>query len=319
MPTQPHASPLTTALAATLVLVFALLLAAPQAAQAQQTQAQQAQAQQASPPAPASGAAPASTAAKSGANDDAIYDFLSVALPALDTWHGNLKAQAEHDAQSLAAQRQRNLLLGLLLAVLLAGLALGGWFATRLLQQRQAAAAASIREAQAARAAAARENRAYLVVEAAGLSNFGAYMVVAGQFSITNQGRSPALQLRQSAALKVLPQPLPDDQAFPAPKDWPSPGQPLPSLGPGISLRSQAPGGPFPPDMLGALIEGQQNRLYLIGSIAYEDVHGTAHETRFCHALRFDNAADLARAIRAEQAVTYKASFDRLAHFDEEN
>ncbi|MEL3889349.1 hypothetical protein V6B08_03705 [Ferrovibrio sp. MS7] len=317
MPTQPHASPLTTALAATLVLGIALLLGVPQATQAQQTQAQQA-----SPPAPASTAGPAAQAnasAKSGASDDAIYDFLSVALPALDTWHGNLKAQAEHDAQSLAAQRQRNLLLGLLLAVLLAGLALGGWFAARLLQQRQAATAASIREAQAARAAATRENRAYLVVEPAGLSNFGAYMVVAGQFSITNQGRSPALRLRQSAALKVLPQPLPDDQPFPAPEDWPNPAQPLPSLGPGISLRSQAPGGPFPPDMLGALIEGQQNRLYLIGSIAYEDVHGTAHETRFCHVLRFDNAADLARAIRAEQAVNYTANFDRLAHFDEEN
>jgi len=133
MPTQPHASPLTTALAATLVLGIALLLGAPRAAQAQQAPAL--------PPAAsaAPATAPATAPAKSGASDDAIYDFLSVALPALDTWHGNLKAQAEHDAQSLAAQRQRNLLLGLLLAVLLAGLALGGWFAARLLQQRQAA------------------------------------------------------------------------------------------------------------------------------------------------------------------------------------
>lgn len=309
MPTQPHVSPLTTILATALVLAIALLFGAPKPALAQQ----------AAPAATAPVTGPVTAPAKIGASDDAIYDFLSVALPALDTWHGNLKAQAEHDAQSLAAERQRNLLLGLLLVVLVAGVGSGAWFATRLLRQQQAAAAASLKAAQAAQAAAAREGRAYLAVEAAGLSNFGAYMVVAGQFNITNHGRSPALRLRQSAALKVLPQPLPDDQPFPAAEDWPSPGQPLPSLGAGTSLRSQAPGGPFPPEMLAALIEGQQNRLYLIGSIAYEDVHGETHETRFCHALRFDNAADLARAIRAEQAVNYVASFDRLALYDEES
>ncbi len=271
-----------------------------------------AQAQQA----PASTPATAQPSARSGPSDDAIYDFLSVALPALETWHGNLKAQAAHDAESLAAQRQGNWLLGLLLVILLGGFAVAAWFASQLLHQRQAADRNAAKIAQAARDASARENRAYLAVEPAGLGNFGAYMLVAGQFTILNHGRSPALRLRQSAALKVLPYPLPEDQAFPAPEDWPAPDLPLPGLGSGASLRSQAPGGPFPPDMLAALIEGQQNRLYLIGSIAYEDVHGGRHETRFCHALRFDNAADLARAIRAEQAVNYKASFDRLAHYD---
>ncbi len=161
-----------------------------------------------------------------------------------------------------------------------------------------------------------RLQRPFLVMEPAGLANLGPYIPVSGQFILRNRGASPALQLQQSAALKVLPYPITEHFAFTEEEEWPY--TTLPAIGPGASLASQAPGGPFPPEMLAGLIEGRQNRLYLVGSVAYQDVLGNSYRSDFCHALKFEQPAELAQAIRDEQMVNYTASFERAALHNED-
>ncbi len=231
-----------------------------------------------------------------------------------------LAAQSKADAAALLAaqQRQEKLLwwlagagLLLLCAGVAAGLALGQTVRRQTREQAEAMQA----NAETLRQTVLRLQRPLLAVEPAGLNNLGPYVPVLGLLNLRNLGASPALRLRQRAALKVMPYPLDIGFAFEEDEIWPE--AELPVLAPGATAQSQAPGGPFPPAMLAGLIEGQQNRLYLVGSVAYEDALGNAYRSDFCHALRFDQPAALADAIRQEQAVSYSASFERAALHNE--
>lgn len=263
-------------------------------------------------------------ASAQNASQDFTLDMLALGLQIDERLKADSAAARAEAAALLAAQQsQRRAIwwLGGAGLVLLAG-GLGGGAAAGFWAWRQARQQAEGREAALQQRLQSLENslvrlqRPFLVMEPSGLANLGPYIPVSGQFILRNRGASPALQVQQSAALKVLPYPVTEHFAFAEEEEWPYLA--LPAIGVGASLASQAPGGPFPPEMLAGLIEGRQNRLYLVGSVAYQDIQGNSYRSDFCYALKFERPVELAQAIRDEQMVSYSASFERAPLHNED-
>lgn len=99
---------------------------------------------------------------------------------------------------------------------------------------------------------------------------------------IQNSGSTPAYKLIQKSGITIRPYPLPDDTDFTVPSTappYPMTLMPGTSDTAGIQITAQRP---FTANEIAAITDGRTRRLYIWGTINYEDAFGLPHYTNFC-------------------------------------
>jgi hypothetical protein len=128
------------------------------------------------------------------------------------------------------------------------------------------------------RKTAQRQLRAYVAVRAENVYPFSPDIPVGIRFRMTNHGQTPAYDVSHTAAVAILPHPLPPNFQFPAP--------PV-SVASRFVLHPRASfeaGVVAPRPYNGVEINQATNgfRIYLYGSVTYRDAFKKHRETTFC-------------------------------------
>jgi hypothetical protein len=149
--------------------------------------------------------------------------------------------------------------------VFLATLAL--WWATRRL----------VRDAERT---AERQLCAYVDARATGVRGFGPTIPVVMTFRLTNHGQTPAHRVSHASAIGLLPHPLPPNFQFPPPIVTPSSFV----LHPGafFDAAAVAPNAFAAADIALATTPDCGVRIYLYGTVNYEDAFNKLRQTTFC-------------------------------------
>lgn len=130
----------------------------------------------------------------------------------------------------------------------------------------------------------ARQMRAYLIVSLGGVikqdpaTNYRFEV----RMNLQNVGNTPAYKVAHVTRADVLPFPIPTDFQFPTLSE----ATVSASVGPhqGFSVTGIA-SRIYPDDDVAEIATGTKKRLYVYGTIRYEDVFGASHQTNFSHAI----------------------------------
>jgi hypothetical protein len=141
-------------------------------------------------------------------------------------------------------------------------------------------AAFTIDLALTSRKTAQRQLRAYVAARAENVSAFGPDVPVGIRFRMTNHGQTPAYDVSHTAAIPILPHPLPPDFQF---------------LAPPVSIASRFvlhPRASFDAGVVAPrpftdveIVQATTNngfRIYLYGTVTYRDAFNKHRETTFC-------------------------------------
>jgi len=127
------------------------------------------------------------------------------------------------------------------------------------------------------------ELRAYLSAAPDRIFNFNAGLRIQMRYTVTNHGETPAYRVTNTAAVEILPYPLPENYQF---KPLERPAQSTYALQPRqVMLGNVWASQLYTEAELAKAIAGDGCRIYCYGRVNYVDAFGEHRETEFCRSV----------------------------------